>query len=338
MNMRSGLLRIFFLLSCFAPFFSVAAEDASGKPKLVIEEKEFDFGQVTEGTKVAHDFVIKNAGTADLVIQRVVPSCGCTAASSSTDPIAAGAEGSIHVEFDTSGFSGEKYKNVRVYTNDSENLSVVLAVRGIVESEVKVSPQAVYFDEVIRGKLGDVPSRDITVSLREGASAKITSVKAYSKNIIIKEVGATAQSRKFRVSLDPAVPIGELRDRVIIGLSGSQVSSINVPVVASVRGEFSLKPAQVSFGVVEGAKMLTRAVRFENKGSEAVVIKELKSSDPAVHVASKEIQAGKIYVLQVTVDPTKVSKDLKATVEVVTNREGEEPLELNVYGILPPKV
>ncbi len=45
----------------------------AGEPHLVIEEHNFDGGQVKEGARVLHDFKILNRGDADLQILKVVP-------------------------------------------------------------------------------------------------------------------------------------------------------------------------------------------------------------------------------------------------------------------------
>jgi hypothetical protein len=48
-------------------------ESSEGAPKLVISEKIHDLGRIYEPEKYEHTFIIKNTGTADLVIDRVQP-------------------------------------------------------------------------------------------------------------------------------------------------------------------------------------------------------------------------------------------------------------------------
>ena len=122
-----------------------AADEEIKKPKLEIGSPVYDFGTVAQGTVVTQEFTVKNSGTADLVVNRLVPSCGCTASSASQNSIAPGESGTIKVEFDTTGFSGDKLKSVRVYTNDMDNPTAMLTVKGTVESEVQVEPKRVDF-------------------------------------------------------------------------------------------------------------------------------------------------------------------------------------------------
>ena len=78
---------------------------------------EHDFGFVKEGGKVVHVFEVLNTGDADLLIQSVHPSCGCTTPKYDKKPIRPGKKGSIEVAFDTKGRTGKQRKSVMVVTN-----------------------------------------------------------------------------------------------------------------------------------------------------------------------------------------------------------------------------
>ena len=45
----------------------------AGVPCLVLEEEEFHFGNIREGSRISHDFRILNQGTAPLEIRKVAP-------------------------------------------------------------------------------------------------------------------------------------------------------------------------------------------------------------------------------------------------------------------------
>ncbi len=57
-------------LLCAGP---LAALDYKG-PRIEIKELRHDFGKVVQGTRVAHVFEIKNAGSEQLVIEKVLSS------------------------------------------------------------------------------------------------------------------------------------------------------------------------------------------------------------------------------------------------------------------------
>ena len=76
-----------------------------------------DFGQVNEGDKVTHVYEVLNTGDADLLLQDVRPSCGCTTPKYDKKPIRPGKKGSIQVVFNTKGRPGKQRKTVMVVTN-----------------------------------------------------------------------------------------------------------------------------------------------------------------------------------------------------------------------------
>jgi hypothetical protein len=76
-----------------------------------------DFGKIQEGQKLEVAFRFKNSGDKPLVIDRVQPSCGCTVAEQSKEPIAPGGEGQIRATFNSEGRTGVNHKTLYVLAN-----------------------------------------------------------------------------------------------------------------------------------------------------------------------------------------------------------------------------
>lgn len=126
----------FFLFLTIMPFFSSLSAQ---QPRISFKETLYRFPKVKEGTKLKHEFVFTNTGSAPLIIRRVTTSCGCTAALASADNILPGKEGKISVEFDTRGYYGEVTKMVYVESNDPVEPQKVLEIQA--EIEVPPSPR-----------------------------------------------------------------------------------------------------------------------------------------------------------------------------------------------------
>jgi Protein of unknown function (DUF1573) len=47
--------------------------DHAKEPKMVVPETRYEFGTITEGHEVKHDFIVENKGQAPLIIQHVRP-------------------------------------------------------------------------------------------------------------------------------------------------------------------------------------------------------------------------------------------------------------------------
>lgn len=100
----------------FAPYLSDSSRFTSFEWKDTI----IDFGTVNKGKQVEIKFVCTNTGSKDLVLANVKPSCGCTLADYTRQPIAPGKSGFISAKFDTNKSSGEKvHKSISYEVNSS---------------------------------------------------------------------------------------------------------------------------------------------------------------------------------------------------------------------------
>ena len=109
-------------------------------PKLVAQQDEHDFGDIKQGEKVTHVFVITNSGGDLLTIKNVKASCGCTAALPEKNELAPGESTNINVTFNSAGRLGKQKKLIRIESNDPENPQVILTIKGnVVLSDVESS-------------------------------------------------------------------------------------------------------------------------------------------------------------------------------------------------------
>jgi len=106
-----------------------------GEPKLVvIGEKTHDFGDLKLNENVDHTFIVKNEGTADLVILEARASCGCTVPDNYTKtPIKPGETGSIPVKYNATS-AGIQSKTVTVTTNSVDSNIEILTIKANVKS------------------------------------------------------------------------------------------------------------------------------------------------------------------------------------------------------------
>lgn len=311
------------------------SEEAAARARASLPEVEFDFGRVTQGTVVKHDFVIKNTGTAPLRIENIVPSCGCTATSATTELIDPGAEGKIHVEFDTDGFSGKKLKSVKVHVNDFDEPTILLSVSGYIEEDIQVKPARLFFGDL---RKGESKSEEMTVTVRDGANVNITEISSNSPNVTLNFLEKTPKKYRFTATLGADSKIGELRSRLLVKFTTDSERSINIPVYASVKGLIEISPSSLSFGVIEGEGLMKRSAKLVNYSPDPIRIKDVLSSDSAVKASYKTIKEGNAYVIDVSVNPKQVKTNLRALVTVLTDNQEQKELTLNVYGAIPPVV
>jgi len=110
-----------------------AAAENKNAPEIKFDIETYDFGTIKQGDKVTHDFEFLNTGKEPLIITEAHGSCGCTVPQWSKEPIAKGAKGSIHVEFNSTGKMGMQDKTVTI-TSNAKSGQKVLHLKGNVEA------------------------------------------------------------------------------------------------------------------------------------------------------------------------------------------------------------
>jgi len=125
-------------------FFSLSSFSAS--PKINIKEKEFDFGGITQGDVVTHDFNFENKGDAALIIGKVIPSCGCTVGKLNKDTIQPGSKGKLEVTFNSDKFTGKQHKSLTITSNDPQNSSEQIRFTAFVKTAFEINPGYITFN------------------------------------------------------------------------------------------------------------------------------------------------------------------------------------------------
>ena len=103
---------------------------ASGQSKIVLERERIDVGEVVNGEIVTRQISVSNKGNANLVIDAVTTSCGCTKATLEPMTIPPGGSGVLHIEFDSGAhgpdLTGDLVRQIFIDSNDPERPELVV--------------------------------------------------------------------------------------------------------------------------------------------------------------------------------------------------------------------
>ncbi|GAB3219146.1 hypothetical protein GCM10027454_08160 [Algoriphagus aestuariicola] len=124
-------LGILLSLFAFALVFRASAQEQASGAVITFEEKSVDFGDIVQGAKVEHTFVLTNSGSAPLVISNVAATCGCTVPSWPKEPVAPGKSAEIKVSFNSTGKMGKQNSVVRIYSNASEPIEKISLISNV---------------------------------------------------------------------------------------------------------------------------------------------------------------------------------------------------------------
>lgn len=108
----SSLILVFVSL----PFFFSLAQ--SEGPSIKFEKTSHDFGDIKETDgNVTYKFEFTNNGTSELIIQSVRPSCGCTTAGYTEDPVKPGEKGFVTAVYNPNNRPGKFNKSLTLVSN-----------------------------------------------------------------------------------------------------------------------------------------------------------------------------------------------------------------------------
>jgi uncharacterized cupredoxin-like copper-binding protein len=118
-------------------------------PKLVLQQDEYDFGDINQGEKVTHVFILTNSGGDLLKITNVGSSCGCTAVMPEKNELGPGESTNLNVTFNSAGRFGKQKKLVTIESNDPDNPHSILTIKGkvVLPEEKNESYPVVHFFE-----------------------------------------------------------------------------------------------------------------------------------------------------------------------------------------------
>lgn len=110
---------------------------AAGGPRIAVEPASFDFGKALTNKTLQKEFQIRNFGDADLVLDSVTTSCGCTVAEGYSKVIKPGASTHLQVSLQTRTSTGKLQKSVLIKSNDPAKGLYELKLEATVSAESK---------------------------------------------------------------------------------------------------------------------------------------------------------------------------------------------------------
>jgi hypothetical protein len=112
-----------------------AAAEKAAAPKISVEPASFDFGKALREKTLEKQFSIRNFGDADLVIEGITTTCGCTAAllDDAHKVLKPGQSGQLRVRLETRSYSGKVVRSVLVKSNDPERSLLEVKVEATVQ-------------------------------------------------------------------------------------------------------------------------------------------------------------------------------------------------------------
>jgi hypothetical protein len=298
-------LLVALLLPLAVPVFAQAP--AAGKPKIEMLSLEYDFGQLYRQDKWVHVFEVTNAGTANLEIKAVNPSCGCTTVKFDR-LITPGQTGKIELSIDGAKVHGQFVKSASVVSNDPNLPNMVLKLSGHEIPYVNVDPEGTVY---LQGRYGEPIEQDLTLSNNEkGLDFKVLGVTSDLDDKITYAIenGASPQTYTLKLYKNPKLPPLSTYGTVQVHTNSIHMPVTTLQVHVMTKSSISMSPTVLNYGEVAFSSSpgkeapTTKEVIITRAGAQ-FQIRDVTVSNPNYKAKVDAVTPGLQYRVQVTFTP-----------------------------------
>jgi len=317
-----------------------ALAQGAAAPKAVIAEDKKDVGTVAKGELIKHTFVVKNAGTADLLITDVKPACGCTV-SEYDKVIKPGAEGKIALTIETKQFSGPIAKTALVLTNDPTMSQLTLHISANVKPYVETAPYGFFR---IQALTGETASSEMILGSDDPAFApsKIELPYKFLKTTLVEATekerlpGKGAKQFKLTLSNSPDAPEGLLGGYVKLQTGVKQQPELELAISGYIKPTIQVTPGTVTFGNFDpkGEPVRRNVMIIDNVPQrQDFAVTKAETTVPGITAAVVPIDKGRIRV-DLVVDE-KIKKGVfEGELKIQTTDKARADVKVPIRGVV----
>lgn len=335
---------------------------AIADPQISFESIVHDFGTFPEESgRVSTEFVFTNTGDADLVLQKVRASCGCTTPDWTKAPVKPGEKGSIKVTYNASGRPGSFNKTITVSSNAGEKR---LSIKG------EVIPKAQKIEDKYQHQFGDLRLRQKnvyfnTVFFPNSKTAKIEAINNGQSEIKIGVENVTdfikvvaPQTLKpgekamieFTLVSDGSDYWGSFKKFVNLVVNGKVYSDNPISVYGNIAEDFGKMTEEqkanapvmavansVSLGDIKKGSTKTYEFKVQNNGKSPLILRSvtIDATNSQITFPSKAIKPGKQGAIRVKVNSGNMkSGKYTQRITIISNDPQKSSFIVNLNGVV----
>lgn len=255
------------------------------QPEVAVDLTEHDFGVMERDAPGRHAFVFYNRGGYPLELRQGTVTCKCTMSKLAEKPIPPGGSAEVVLEWTAKTETSSFRQTAEILTNDPEHPRVVLTIFGKVQSTLTVSPPILNF-----GNLLVHDSRDSSVQLlsalpgvllrghhfSDPSTAEFFDVKIEKLSAEELEAQAMADGYRVTTTLKPGLPVGTVRQELIVETALDSSPAVPIPIAATISGDISLvgphwrnlrgNQGVLTIGMVEQGQVVRRELKMLVRG------------------------------------------------------------------------
>ena len=300
-------------------------------------ETVHNFGVVTAGTEVTHQFTLENIGQESLIVSDVVSGCSCTTGLKSDGEIPPGEKLEIQATYKTPIHHGDSDEELIVYLkgklSEKSYMPVKLVMQGKLLMPFQSVPSQVFFGEV---PFGEPRTREIAVRRQIKDSASLSEVNATSEYIRTKIMSTEVDGDiKIEVMLLPDASIGNLDAEIRLQFKyHERLTHLQIPVSAIILGDVEVLPKQAFFGNVRSGNPMTKTIQLKVLENKQVHIDVVKPESKYVKTVLRPIMEGKKYQVIVEILETAPAGAFSDVITVATDSLIQPKFNIPLYAYI----
>ncbi len=304
-----------------------AEQSTASSARINFDAVEHDFGKVAPDSYMDCNFIFTNAGSDVLKIDRVHGTCKCTVPDLQKKEYAPGESGQIDVKFHAPKYQGSTTQHLTVFSNDSNNPRVQLAIKAYVELKVTVTPDQMALSLVAP----DGGASPITLESTDGKKFAVTKVES-TGDIALIEFDPNNVSEKH--ILNPVVNT----ERLGKYLNGFIVFTLNHPHCKLIRvqysslKEFDTSPSVIIIRNAVVGEIQKRTIYLTSNYNQPIEIESISSDKGIIKVVSQE-QTENQYKLVAEIAPPLQEGQLRVFSDTLHIKlKDKEPFDVSCRG------
>ena len=300
-------------------------------PKAFFPEEGFEFGRVLSGTAVEHDFIVRNAGSSPLLIQKVSMTTPLLATEMPVE-VAPSAEGRIHFKLDTTNLAGKFDGAIVVSLNDATLPQVALSFTGEIVPPIELSPAPAFF---VAGQRGHGGQAAIEIVNHEWEPLRIEKIE-HRTDRFTTQLETLSQGQRYRLNLNlrPDGPSGRSADTIVISTSSKRMPSLKVDANTYLYERVHTFPEVVALGTLpaDDASETGLTLMIYQEGGQDFQVK-LSTDVPDLSLKWERGPKGDRYQAKITLIAAKIPPGaIKGSIFVDTNDPQFSRLVVPVFG------
>lgn len=280
-----------------APPAAAASDASSGK--IQFAEPVYDFGKVSSGELVKHEYIFTNIGNADLDLSNVQPSCGCTTAGDWTHKVPPGKTGVVPIQFNSANYGGPVTKTVTVTSNDKSQPTVVLQLKGTIWKPIDVSPNFAVLNVPAESK---TPVSTVVKIINNTDEELTLSPPELSNKFFDAAIKIFKPGKEFDLTVSTVPPLnaGSVQGQITIKTSSTKTPVITVTAWANVTPVVAINPPSITLPPPTPNKQAP-TVTIQNNGQNPLALYDATIDSKDLSVDLKEVAPGKSFTATVNV-------------------------------------